>query len=136
MDIGAEEDHPAVFHVLLHGPSEAALCFLGQLVRLIDHQHFEGLATLRLDIGVPGDLFDNVLDDVPVVVVVIGRSHLDMVVACEQRELNRSRRRLGLKHSFFLLKLEDMVSKYFGQKGVSSGFFAGSFGAVHDDVLG
>lgn len=48
VQMGAEQDHSAVVHVLLHSASEATLGFFAQFVRLVDEQHFERFAIFSL----------------------------------------------------------------------------------------
>lgn len=102
MQIIADENHPAIFDVLLHGPSESSLRVLGELVGLIDDKHFEAATTLGLNVAVGGDFLDDILDDVAIVVVIVGWGHLDVVVAGEDTVLYGGRRSFGLEDPFLL----------------------------------
>ena len=88
VDVGAEKNHSAILHIFFHSAPESSLSFPGEFISLINHKHFEAPIALGLDVIVAGYFLNDVLDDVAVVVFVVGRGHLHVVVAAEDAEFN------------------------------------------------
>ena len=88
MDVGAEKDHSAIFHIFFHSAPESSLSLLGEFISLIDYKHFEAPIALGLDIVVASNFLNDVLDDVAVVVFVVGGGHLHVIIAAEDAEFN------------------------------------------------
>lgn len=135
MHIVANQNHPAIFYVFLHGPSETTLCILGELICLVDYQDLKSFTAFRLDIRIGGYFFDHILNDVPVVVLVVGWCHFDMIVACENTVLDSSRSVLRFQNSLLFFELEHVVAKYLCNEGISPRLLASSIGAIKDHVL-
>lgn len=90
------------------------MSFFAQFVRLIDDKYFESFATFGFDVAVSSDLLDNILNDMLVLMFVIGGSHLNMIVAGEYAELNCGRSSLRFENTLLLFQLENMVTEKFG----------------------
>jgi hypothetical protein len=88
MNIIANEYHPAIFYVLLHGSSETTLSIFCELVCFIYDQNLKILTTFGLNVAVGSDFFDNILNDMSIVVIVVRRSHFDVIVACKYAIFN------------------------------------------------
>jgi hypothetical protein len=71
MDVGADQYHPAIFYIFFHCPSKTSLGIFSQLISLVDDQHFKTFSIFRLDIAISCYLFDDILDDMSIIVVVI-----------------------------------------------------------------
>lgn len=71
VEIAAQQYHSAVFYVLLHCSPEASLSLLRELVCLVYNQNLERFPALGLYICVASYFLDNILDNVPIVVVVV-----------------------------------------------------------------
>lgn len=71
MQVVANQYHPAIFYVLLHGSSKTALRIFGKFVCLVDDEDLEAPAAFRLDVGIGGYFFDHILNDMPIVVLVV-----------------------------------------------------------------
>lgn len=135
VEVVGQEDHPTVVHVLFHGPAQSSLGLASEFVGFVDDEHFEG-AGLGFDVGVAGYFLDDMLDDVPVLVFVVGGSHFYVVVGGEDAEFDCGGGAFGLEDPIFFFEFEDVVSEDLGQEGVGPGLLAGSFGSVEDEVLG
>jgi hypothetical protein len=133
--IVANQYHPAIFYVFFHGSSEATLRILGELVCLVDDQNLKSPSAFGLDVGIGGYFFYHILNDMPIVVLVVRGSHFDVVVACEDAVLDGSRSVLRLKDSLLFLKFEDMLAEDLCNEGISPRLLAGSIGTVKDHVL-
>lgn len=135
MHVVADQYHPAIFHVFLHGPSETALCILGELVCLVDDEDLEAPAAFGLDVGIGGYFFYHVLNDVSIVVLVVRGRHFDVVVACEDAVLDGSRSVLRLQDSLLFLELEDMLAEDLFNECIGPRLLASSIGTIKDHVL-
>lgn len=88
VDVGAEKDHSAVFHVFFHSAPKSSLSLFCEFISLINHKHFEAPIALGLDVVVASNFLNDILDDVAVMMFVVGGGHLHVVVAAEDAELN------------------------------------------------
>lgn len=102
MDVVADQYHSAIFHVFLHCPSKASLSIFCQFVSFINNKDLKGLSTLGFYVGVGSNLLYNILNDMPVIVLVVGWSHFDVIVTSEQTILNCCRSILRLKNPLLL----------------------------------
>ena len=95
----------AVGHVSLHCSSEGGLRGLGEFVHLVDDDDLEGFLSLRVELLGAGNLFDQLLNDDLVVVVRVGGSDLDVVVAAVDDALDGGGAR-GARLELFQLALD------------------------------
>jgi hypothetical protein len=133
--IVANQYHSAVFYVFLHCSSETTLRIFRELVCLVDDQNLKAFSALGFDVSIGGYFFHNILNDMPIVVLVVRRRHFNVVVACENAVLDGGRSVFRLEDSLLLLELEDMIAKYSCNEGIGSCFFASSVRTVKDHVL-
>ena len=69
---------PTHASILLHSPPQPRLRLLTQLINLINNQHLKRHLLVLDEWVVLGDFFDDVLDDVAVVVAGVGGVELDV----------------------------------------------------------
>ena len=133
--MSTEQDHSAVLHIFFHGSPQTSLSLSAELISLIDDQHFESFSTFSFNIAVTSDFLDDILNDVLVLVLVVGRSHLNVIVAGEDAELDCSRGSLRFQNTLLLFQLEYVLTEYLRKKGISSSLLACAFRSIHNDVL-
>ncbi len=135
MNIVADQYHPAILYVFLHCSPETTLRIFRELVCLVYDQNLESLSTLGFDVSIGGYFFHDVLNDMPVVVLIVRRCHFNVVVACEDTVFDCCGCVFRFEDSLLFLEFENVVSEYFGNEGVGSCLFASSIGAVKDHML-
>ena len=87
MNLIAQKDHSTVFHVFFHSTPQTSLSLFCEFVSLVDDEHFESFVAFGIHIAVTCYLFDNVLDDVAIVVLIVRWSHFHVIVAAVNVEL-------------------------------------------------
>lgn len=107
----------------------------GEFVSLVDNQHLKR-TVFGFNVGDACYLFDHMLDDMPVLVQVVGRGHFDVVVGRKNAKLDGCGSSFRLQDPLFFFQFKDVVSEYFGEEGIGPGFFAGAFWSVEDEMLG
>ena len=135
MNVGAKQNHPAVGHVFLHCSPECTLSLLAQSVSLVDDEDFEVFGPLGVHAGISGYFLDDVHHNVPILVFVVGGSHLHVVVTAEDAEFDGCRSALWLENPFLFPQLEYMLAEHLAEEGVGSGLLASPLRTVHDDML-
>ena len=123
-------------HVSLHRSAQTSLCRVRQLVKLVDHDHLEGLLLILVELLAPSDFLDQLLHDDPVIVVRLARSHLEMVERAEHDAT--ARRALRRTNLVLLLLAPDLVHRVRIverlQHALGQSSLAGARRAVEEDV--
>ncbi len=120
----AHQNYPAVFYVLFHGPSQGALCFLAELIRLVDDQYFEAFAVLGLHGSCLRNFLDNMLYNVSVVTLAVSWTDFNVMITLQNIVLDTCAAIGQFEHSFLAAKFVNRGAEYLSDEGLSSGFFA------------
>lgn len=136
MNLCAHQYHSAILHVHFHCSSEGSLGLLGQPFSFMDNQNLEIFSIFRnLQALRRCNFFDNTLNDMCIVVFIIGRGDLNVVVTLIDCKFDIDGGMLGFEDPFLTFEFVDMLSKYLLQESVSASFFASTFRSVKYHVL-